>query len=58
MFRRIIETGPASAIERQSLIEITSTLEMTSLCGLGTGLGDIAKSAARYYAEELKSCFR
>lgn len=58
MFRRVIEAGLASAVERQSLIEITSALEMTSLCGLGTGLADFAKSAGRYYAEELESCFR
>jgi len=60
MFRQVVETGctSASARQRQGLLEITSALEMTSLCGLGTGLGEFAKSVVRYYAEELESCFR
>jgi len=58
MFRRIVETGCTSARERDGLLEITSALEMTSLCGLGTGLAEFAKSMLRYYAEELESCFR
>jgi formate dehydrogenase iron-sulfur subunit len=58
MFRRIVESGCTSAREREGLLEITSALETTSLCGLGTGLGEFAKSVLRYYAEELESCFR
>ncbi|XBH11741.1 NADH-ubiquinone oxidoreductase-F iron-sulfur binding region domain-containing protein [Edaphobacter paludis] len=58
MFRRVVETGQTSAREKLGLLEITSALEMTSLCGFGTGLAEFAKSVLRYYAEELESCFR
>lgn len=58
VFRRIVETGNGSAHEREELSDITSALEMTSLCGLGTGLAEFATSVLRYYAEELESCFR
>lgn len=58
MFRRIEETGNGSTHEREGLSDITSALEMTSLCGLGSGLAEFATSVLRYYAEELESCFR
>lgn len=37
--------------------EITSALQMTSLCGHGTGLAAFAESVLRYYGEEVASCF-
>ncbi len=40
------------------LAEIVAALRRTSLCGLGTGLGEFAESALRYYPEELEACFR
>jgi NADH:ubiquinone oxidoreductase subunit F (NADH-binding) len=57
LFQQIVETGHVSAHERKECVEIVSALKMTSLCGLGTGLAEFARSALRYYAEELKPCF-
>jgi NADH:ubiquinone oxidoreductase subunit F (NADH-binding) len=57
MFRQVSETGRASAHEQNEFAEIASALAMTSLCGLGTGLADFARSVKRHYAEELNTCF-
>ena len=57
LFQQILETGHVPAHERKECVEIVSALEMTSLCGLGTGLAQFAQSALRYYAEELEPCF-
>jgi formate dehydrogenase iron-sulfur subunit len=57
LFQQILETGRVSTHERKECDEVVSALAMTSLCGLGTGLADFARSALRHYAEELKPCF-
>ena len=57
-FRRVVETGNGYAHERERFSDITSALETTSLCGLGSGLAEFAKSVLHNYAEELESCFR
>ncbi len=36
--------------------DIVAALAQTSLCGLGTGLADFARSALRHYAEEVAPC--
>ena len=56
-FRQILEIGNVPTYEREECVEIVSALEMTSLCGLGTGLAQFVQSAFRHYAEELKPCF-
>ncbi len=57
LFRAVIAGGrlPASAMIEHE--EIIAALAATSLCGLGTGLAEFARSAALYYAEELRACF-
>jgi NADH:ubiquinone oxidoreductase subunit F (NADH-binding) len=57
LFQQILATGYVPMRERKECAEIVSALEMTSLCGLGTGLAQFAHSALRYYAEELEPCF-
>ena len=57
LFEKILETGHIPAREKKESMEIVSALEMTSLCGLGTGLAQFAESALRHYAEELEPCF-
>ncbi len=58
LFQQVIEAGRVPAHARMECNEIVSALAMTSLCGLGTGLGEFARSAVRHYAEELEPCFR
>lgn len=57
LFQQILKTGQIPAHERKECAEIVAALEMTSLCGLGTGLAEFARSALRHYAEELEPCF-
>ena len=57
LFQKMIETGHAAAREKIECEEILSALAKTSLCGLGTGLAEFARSALRHYAEELETCF-
>jgi formate dehydrogenase iron-sulfur subunit len=57
LFQRILEIGHVAAREKKECLEIVSALAMTSLCGLGTGLAEFARSALRHYAEELETCF-
>jgi NADH:ubiquinone oxidoreductase subunit F (NADH-binding) len=57
LFQQILETGHVPARERKECVEIVSALEMTSLCGLGTGLAQFVQSAFRHYAGELEPCF-
>jgi NADH:ubiquinone oxidoreductase subunit F (NADH-binding) len=57
LFQQILKTGHVPAHERKECIEIVSALEMTSLCGLGTGLAQFVQSAFRHYAKELEPCF-
>lgn len=58
MFEQIARAGHAPAHNKNECAEIVSALAMTSLCGLGTGLADFARSALLHYAEELEPCFR
>jgi NADH:ubiquinone oxidoreductase subunit F (NADH-binding) len=57
LFQQILRTGQLPAHERKECGKIVSVLEMTSLCGLGTGLAQFAQSAFLHYAEELEPCF-
>jgi NADH:ubiquinone oxidoreductase subunit F (NADH-binding) len=57
IYERVLKMGGASAEEREECEEIISALAQTSLCGLGTGLADFARSAAHYYPEEFNKCF-
>lgn len=54
IYEQVLKTDGASQKERDEAAEIISALEQTSLCGLGTGLADFARSAARYYPEEFR----
>lgn len=47
---------PLSEEEQSEWRDVVSTLQRTSLCGHGTGLGDFAASAIRYYGKELEQC--
>jgi len=58
IFRTILQAGRASVEEKAECEEIISCLASTSLCGLGTGLAELAKSASSYYAKELTRCFK
>jgi NADH:ubiquinone oxidoreductase subunit F (NADH-binding) len=57
IFSRAFEDGPTARQEYYDVREIVSALSMTSLCGLGTGLGEFAVSILRYYPKEVESCF-
>ena len=57
LFQQILKTGHIPLHEKIECGEIVSALEMTSLCGLGTGLAQFVQSAFRHYAEELEPCF-
>lgn len=57
VFKDILRDGRATAIERTEFAETVSALALTSLCGLGTGLAEFAKSAVRYYPEVFDQCF-
>lgn len=57
-FKQIIKAGQVPVQEKKECMEIVSVLATTSLCGLGTGLAEFARSALRHYAEELEPCFR
>jgi NADH:ubiquinone oxidoreductase subunit F (NADH-binding) len=58
MFRQITGAGHVPIHEQKECVDIVSALAMTSLCGLGTGLAEFARSAMRHYAEELAPCFK
>lgn len=55
IFDRVLQAGAASIHEKDELDEIASALVSTSLCGLGTGLGEFARSITRYYSRELEA---
>ncbi|HYL09555.1 MAG TPA: NADH-ubiquinone oxidoreductase-F iron-sulfur binding region domain-containing protein, partial [Candidatus Acidoferrales bacterium] len=57
IFARVVKTGSARERQKSEWREILSALSMTSLCGLGTGLGEFAESLSRYYQKELDACF-
>ncbi|MGC1945841.1 MAG: NADH-ubiquinone oxidoreductase-F iron-sulfur binding region domain-containing protein [Candidatus Acidiferrales bacterium] len=57
ILRTILSSGHVSVQEKSECEEIVSCLGMTSLCGLGMGLADFARSAFRYYSKDLDPCF-
>jgi NADH:ubiquinone oxidoreductase subunit F (NADH-binding) len=57
LFSQILADGPASEKERTEWRDVVSALSMTSLCGLGAGLGEFAESISRHYAKDLTKCF-
>lgn len=54
---RAVREGCAAAADRNECREITAALLGTSLCGLGTGMGEFMQSVVRYYGKEWESCF-
>jgi NADH:ubiquinone oxidoreductase subunit F (NADH-binding) len=55
--RRVIELLSLPAHDRSAEVaDVVSALRLTSLCGLGSGLAELADSAARYYPEDLARC--
>ncbi len=42
--------------EIEEFHRVVSALALTSFCGLGTGLAELAESAVRHYSKELASC--
>jgi formate dehydrogenase iron-sulfur subunit len=58
IFEAITKGEDCVAGEKKECKEIISALAMTSLCGLGTGLAEFARSALHHYAEELEPCFK
>jgi NADH:ubiquinone oxidoreductase subunit F (NADH-binding) len=58
IFRRILQTGQVSIEEKTECQGIVSCLASTSLCGLGTGLAEFAKSASTHYGKEVTQCFK
>jgi NADH:ubiquinone oxidoreductase subunit F (NADH-binding) len=55
--RRVVEMLSVPSRHRQAEVaEVVSALRLTSLCGLGSGLAELADSVSRYYPEELARC--
>lgn len=53
---RLFGNGCLGPKDRAEWQRIVSALALTSFCGLGTGLAEFARSAERYYAQELAEC--
>lgn len=51
---RLLESG---ALTRPEWADLVSALSSTSLCGLGTGVAEFARSLDRHYRAELETCF-
>lgn len=51
------ETDRRDAARFDEWRDIVAALGATSLCGHGTGLADLARSAMRHYPEEVAECF-
>jgi NADH:ubiquinone oxidoreductase subunit F (NADH-binding) len=54
--RKVERALARGALTRADWDDIVSALGRTSLCGLGGGLGEFAKSLSLHYEEELKQC--
>jgi NADH:ubiquinone oxidoreductase subunit F (NADH-binding) len=52
-----LRAQPLSAFERQFNGDILAALRDTSLCGLGTGLAEFARSVLKYYPDEVTRAF-
>lgn len=57
MFQRVARL-PGSKAEEREFHEIIAALRLTSLCGFGTGLAQLAQSLVRYYPKEIAACFK
>jgi len=57
IFDRIVNSGPIAATDRDEWLQLIHTLNLTSLCGHGTGLAEFAMSIVKHYARELEPCF-
>jgi formate dehydrogenase iron-sulfur subunit len=55
---KIAEMFAAGLADKAEFNEINAALLATSLCGLGTGLGEFTTTALQHYREELASCIR
>jgi formate dehydrogenase iron-sulfur subunit len=58
IFEEIVNSGATAAADFSEWQQLVAALKMTSLCGHGSGLGEFAESALRYYREELAPCFK
>jgi NADH:ubiquinone oxidoreductase subunit F (NADH-binding) len=59
IFEHLLENAAVCSVsERQEWFDIVAALAQTSLCGLGSGLAEFARSIQRYYAKELAPCFK
>ena len=57
MFDRIVTKGRTAAADRDEWLELVHTLNLTSLCGHGSGLAEFAASLITHFAHELEPCF-
>lgn len=57
MFRDCLRGTGVKRDRRGALDGLIDALELTSLCGHGSGLAEFARSVMRYYPEELSTCF-
>jgi formate dehydrogenase iron-sulfur subunit len=57
IFQKVLRHDSASQAEKSEWADIAAALQLTSLCGLGTGLGEFAETVRLYYGAELEQCF-
>jgi formate dehydrogenase iron-sulfur subunit len=57
ILRRGLENGSAWQRDQAFMTDVVSALRATSLCGLGTGLGEFAASALKYFPQEVARAF-
>lgn len=57
LFSGVQDGWRATGADRQQWEEVVAALADTSLCGLGTGAADFARSILRHYRLELDACF-
>ncbi len=55
--RRILELLDGKRGPKPEFEAVVNALQLTSLCGLGSGLAAFASSIIRYYGQELSACF-
>jgi NADH:ubiquinone oxidoreductase subunit F (NADH-binding) len=57
IFRKMAAGQPLSPGEQAEMDAVTEAMRKTSLCGHGTGLGEVAQSVFQKFSEELQPCF-
>ena len=57
ILEQVISAGKAPKSKRAEFEEIVELLGRASLCGLGSGLAEFARTILLYYQEELDQCF-